>query len=229
MPKNTRTAKPSRTPGQNAKPSSRKKIGRRLERIARQIKDSDEFVDHVAGLCGRYRHEHALRESAAQAAVRQSTRTFQRHAGALAVWLQQAHDGAMTAIEREALDRIGALLHGSPGAARSQSAPVLNWLTRASQAAEESIVKMARRQNDVAGGAARVVAEGLRATFEHHKLKVTLSAVGSDRPANAVGLLCAIAQDAGDDSLDADTAKAAVRDAGRAQHPAAAIREKTDR
>lgn len=219
MPKNTRSAKRSRTPKQHTKPITRKKIGKRLERLAREIKDSDEFVDHVAGLCGRYRHEHALRESAAQAAVRQSMRAFQRHAAALTEWLRQAHDGAMTSIEREALDRIGNLLHGSPGAARSQSAPVLEWLTRANQAAEESIAKMARRQDGAAGGAARVVAEGLRATFEHHKLKVTLSA-GADQPANAVALLCAIARDAGDESLDPDAAKAALRDAGRPQRPA---------
>jgi len=221
MAKNTRSAKSSRSriQKQHAGSIKRRKPGKRLERIARQIKDSDEFVDHVAGLCGRYRHEHALREGAAQAALRQSTRTFHRYATALALWLQQAHDGAMTAIEREALDRIGTLLHGSPGAARAQTGPILDWLTRAGQAAEASIAKMTRRQDDLAGSAAQVVAEGLRATFEHHKLKVTLSATDPEQP-NAVLLLCAIARDAGDDSLDADAAKAALREAGRARRPA---------
>lgn len=224
MPKNSRSVRSSRSraPKQHAKRISRKKVSKRLERIAREVKDSDEFVDHVAGLCGHYRREHELREGATQAAVRQSTRAFHRHATALALWLRQAHDGAMTAIEREAFDRIGNLLHGSHGVARSQSAPILDWLTRAGQAAEKSMTKMTRRQGDVTDSAARAVAEGLRATFEHHKLKVSLSGIGSDRPANAVLLLCAIARDAGDDSLDPDTAKAALREAGRARRPASA-------
>jgi len=220
MAKHTRSAKSSRSriSKRHAGPIKHRKPSKRLERIARQIKDSDEFVDHVAGLCSRYRHAHALREGAAQAALRQSTRAFQRHATALALWLQQAHDGATTAIERESLDRIGVLLHGSPGAARAQSGPILDWLTRASQAAEASIAKMTR-QDDLADSAARAVAEGLRATFEHHKLKVTLAATDPEQP-NAVLLLCAIARDAGDDALDADAAKAALRDAGRARRPA---------
>ena len=219
MAKNTRSAQPSRSriPKQHTGAIKRRKTGKRLERIARQVKDSDEFVDHVAGLCSRYRHEHGLREGSTQAALRQSTRAFHRHATALALWLQQAHDGAMTAIEREALDRIGTLLHGSSGAARAQTRPILDWLTRAGQAAETSLAKMTRRQNDLADSAARTVAEGLRATFEHHKLKVVLSATDPDHP-NAVLLLCAIARDAGDHSLDADAAKAALREAGRARH-----------
>lgn len=219
MAKHTRSAPPARTSKQPAAPVKRKKPSKRLERIARQIKDSDEFVDHVAGLCSRYRHEHALHGGTAQAAIRQSTRAFHRHATALALWLQQAHDGAATAVEREALDRIGNLLHGAPGAARTQSAPILAWLTRAGQAAEASIAKAARRQNDQAGSAARAVAEGLRATFEYHKLKVTLSAAGMQQAPNAVLLLCAIARDAGDDSLDPDTARAALRETGRARRP----------
>lgn len=214
MTKKTRSAKParSRTPKQPTGSIKRRKPGKRLERIARQIKDTDEFIDHVGSLCNRYRHEHALREGAAQAALRQSTRTFHRHASALALWLKQAHDGAAMSIEREALDRIGTLLHGSPGTARAHSAPILDWLTRASQAAETNSAKVTRQED--AAGAARIVAEGLRATFEHHKLKVTLTATDSEQP-NTVLLLCAIARDAGDDSLDVDAAKAALREAGR--------------
>lgn len=218
MAKNTRSA---RTPKPSSRPIGRNRIGKRLERLARQIKDCDEFVDHVAGLRNRYRHEQALRESAAQTALRQSTRTFHRHAAALALWLRQAHDGSMTAIEREALDRIGAQLHGSAGAARAQSAPILAWLTRAGQAAEASIARTTPRQDGLAGAdTARTVAEGLRATFEYHKLKVTLSAADPQQPA-AVLLLCAIARDAGDDSLDADAARTALREAGRARPRAA--------
>ena len=189
------------------------KIGKRLEAVAREIKDADEFVEHVAGLAKRYRREHALRVGDAQADLRQSLRTFQKYASALAEWLQQANTGKPTAIERKALDAFGTKLFGSPVQARPQSIQTLDWLTRASKAADDTVTEMKQ------GGAddvLKIAAEGLRATFEHHKLK--LSAGSDKKPGDAVRLLCAIAREAGE-TVEPAAAKAALRDTNR---PAAA-------
>jgi len=198
-----------RPAGTSGAPANRKKISKRLEKIARQIKDSDEFVSHVAGLCNHYRRELALRGGAAQAAMRQSTRTFHKHALALSLWLQRAHESNTTSIEREALNKMGA------AALRPQTAQALDWLLRATEMAAESISKMSRRRNDEDGTVLRIVAEGLRVTFDHHGLKVLTG--GPDQPTDAVRLLDAIAKDAGDSALGPDAAKAALRDTKRPQ------------
>jgi hypothetical protein len=63
-----------------------------------------------------------------------------------------------------------------------------------------------------ADDALRIAAEGLRATFEHHKLKL---AAGTDKkPGDAVRLLCAIAREAGE-TIEPATAKAALKDSNR--------------
>lgn len=187
------------------------KIGKRLEAVAREIKNADEFVEHVAGLAKRYRRENALRAGDAQTELRQSLRTFQKHASALAEWLQQANTGKANAIERKAFDALGTQLFGSPVLARPQSTQTLEWLTRASHAAEATVGEMKQGGAD---DALRIAAEGLRATFEHHKLKL---ATGTDKnPGEAVRLLCAIAREAGE-TIDPSTAKAALRN----KHPSA--------
>ncbi|WP_218042893.1 hypothetical protein [Steroidobacter gossypii] len=192
------------------------KIGKRLEAVAREIKDADEFVEHVAGLAKRYRREHALRAGDAQAELRQSLRTFQKHASALVEWLEQAHGGKATAIERKAFDALGTKLFGSPVLARPQSTQMLDWLIRASQAADATVGEM---KQGGAEDALRIAAEGLRATFEHHKLKL---ATGSDKnPGEAVRLLCAIAREAGE-TIEPAAAKSALRDSHRPAAAAAA-------
>ncbi|MBL8271273.1 hypothetical protein [Steroidobacter sp.] len=197
----------------NAAPTKVVKLGKRLEAVAREIKDADEFVEHVAGLAKRYRREHALRAGDAQAELRQSLRTFHKHASALAEWLNLANGGKATAIERKAFDAVGTKLFGSPVLARPQSTQTLDWLTRASQAADETVTEM--KQGGVED-ALRIAAEGLRATFEHHKLKL---AAGSDKkPGDAVRLLLAIARDAGE-TIEPASARAALKDSSR---PAAA-------
>ncbi len=183
----------------------RKKISKRLENIAREIKDSNEFVNHVAGLCNHYRREMALHAGAAQAAMRQSTRAFHKHALALALWLERAHESDAASIEREALDKMGV----------PQAAQTLEWLQRASKMAEESIATLSRRGGDDGGAVSRVVAEALRVTFDYHGLKVLTA--GPEKPTEAVRLLCAIARDAGDTALDPDMARAALRDSKRAR------------
>lgn len=206
-------AKSSSSPANKSPPAKVVKIGKRLEAVAREIKDADEFVEHVSGLAKRYRREHALRAGDAQTDLRQSLRTFHKHASALAEWLQQANTGKATAIERKAFDALGTKLFGSPVLARPQSTQTLEWLTRASKAAEDTITEM---KQGGAEDALKIAAEGLRATFEHHKLKL---AAGSDKkPGDAVRLLCAIAREAGE-TIEPAVAKAALRDANR---PAAA-------
>jgi hypothetical protein len=198
---------------QPAAPAKVVKIAKRLESVAREIKDADDFVEHVAGLAKRYRREHALRIGDAQAELRQSLRTFHKHASALAEWLEQANDGKATAIERKAFDALGTKLYGSPVLARAPSTQALEWLTRAAQAAELTAAEMKQGGTD---DALRIAAEGLRATFEHHKLKL---AAGTDKkPGDAVRLLCAIAREAGE-TLEPAAAKAALKDTLR---PAAA-------
>lgn len=187
------------------------KIGKRLEAVAREIKDADEFVEHVAGLANRYRREQALVSGDTQAELRQALRTFHKHASLLVEWLQQANGGKPSAIERKAFDAIGTKLHGSPVLARPPSVQASEWLAKASEAAQETLAGMKRIDGD--NTALRIAAEGLRATFEHHKLKVTLA--GGDQPSEAVRLLCAIARDAGDDSIEPTRARIALRDANR--------------
>lgn len=185
------------------------KIGKRLEALAREIKDNDEFVEHVAGLAKRYRREHALRVGDAQAELRQSLRTFHKHADALVEWLQQANGGKAAAIERKAFDALGTKLFGSPVLARPMSTQTLDWLTRASKAADDTVTEM---KEGGAEDALKIAAEGLRATFEHHKLKL---AAGSDKkPGDAVRLLCAIAREAGE-TIEPAAAKTALKDSHR--------------
>jgi hypothetical protein len=206
-------AQPSRAPSNPAAPAKVVKIGKRLEAVAREIKDADEFIEHVAGLAKRYRREHALRAGDAQADLRQALRTFHKHAGALAEWLQQANTGKATAMERKAFDALGTKLFGSPVLARPQCAQIQEWLIRASKAAEETITEM---KQGGAEDALRIAAEGLRATFEHHKLKLAIG--GDKKPGDAVRLLCAIAREAGE-TIEPAVAKAALRESHR---PAAA-------
>ena len=192
-----------------APPAKVVKIGKRLETVAREIKDADDFVEHVAGLAKRYRREHALRVGDAQAELRQSLRTFHKHAVALAEWLEQANNGKATAIERKAFDAFGTKLYGSPVLARPPSTQALDWLTRAGQAADATVTEM---KNGGVDDALRIAAEGLRATFEHHKLKL---AAGTDKkPGDAVRLLGAIAREAGE-TVEPAAAKAALRDTNR--------------
>ncbi|GFE85411.1 hypothetical protein [Steroidobacter agaridevorans] len=217
MPAKSKSAAKRRPAPLAAKPAAAPakvvKIGKRLESVAREIKDADDFVEHVAGLAKRFRREHALRIGDAQTELRQSLRTFHKHASALAEWLEQANNGKATAIERKAFDAFGTKLYGSPVLARPPSAQALDWLTRASEAADATAIEMKQGGAD---DALRIAAEGLRATFEHHKLKL---AAGTDKkPGDAVRLLCAIAREAGE-TIEPATAKAALKDTHR---PAAA-------
>jgi hypothetical protein len=190
------------------------KIGKRLEGVAREIKDANDFVEHVAGLAKRYRREAALRAGDAQAELRQALRAFHKHATGLTEWLGQALNGKANASERQAFDAVGAKLYGSPVLARPPSTQTLEWLTRASQAAEDAVAQL--KQGGTDNAALGIAAEGLRATFEHHKLKLALGS--NTQPGEAVRLLCAIAREAGE-TIEPAVAKEALRSSNR---PAAA-------
>ncbi len=73
----SKSVKAAQRPQADAAQAKAVKIGKRLEAVAREIKDADEFVEHVAGLAKRYRREQALRAGDAQAELRQSLRLFQ--------------------------------------------------------------------------------------------------------------------------------------------------------
>jgi hypothetical protein len=187
----------------------RRKPGKALEKAAREIKNSDEFVEHVGNLSDRYRREHALDAGPRNSAARQSLRTFHKSAAALALWLAQADKS--TSAEHDALDKIGVALYGSAGHAHAASKNVLEWLAQAEGAAARCIADASSRKSRK--NAPRIAAEGLRATFEHHQLKLS-TAGAKDKPSDCVRLLCAIAKNAGDASLTAAEAKQFLVESG---------------
>jgi hypothetical protein len=187
----------------------RKKPGKTLEKAARAIKDSNEFVEHVGNLSDSYRHEHALDAGPRNSAVRQSLRTFQKHAEALVLWLEQADKPSSA--EHDALNKMGVVLYGSAGHAHAASKSVLEWLAQSESAATRCITETAGKKSPK--HAPRIAAQGLRATFEHHQLK--LSTAGTqENPGDAVRLLCLIAKHAGDASLTAQDAKQFLLESG---------------
>lgn len=187
----------------------RRKPGKALTKAAREIKDSDEFVAHVGNLSDRYRQEHALDAGPGNNAARQSLRAFHKHAAALTLWLEQADKS--TSAEQDALNKIGAVLYGSAGHAHAASKSVLEWLARSESAATRCIAETATRKSQK--NAPRIAAEGLRATFEHHQLKVSTAGT-KDKPGDAVRLLCAIAKNAGDATLTPADAKQFLVESG---------------
>ena len=212
MPKTTRT--PSIRPEAPARAVvKRRKPGKALEKAARQVKDSDEFVEHIANIADRYRREHALDMGPRGRAVRQSMNVFRKHAAALSAWLQQAHKEGLTAPEFDALNRIGTVLNGVPGLARAQSKDVQSWLAQAGKAADTCIADAKRQPRNSDKNAPRIGAEGLRATFEHHKLKFSTQLTKVSQ-SDAVRLLCAIAKDAGDSAMTPQAARQTLVESG---------------
>lgn len=209
MPKTT-AASPS--------PLKRRKPGKTLESLARQIKDSDEFVAHVGNISDRYRREHALDLGPRGRDVRQSLKLFHKHAAALESWLRQALQESRPAPGHDALGKIGTALQGAPALIHARSREVQSWLAQAAQAANKCIAESARVQRAADASAPRIAAEGLRATFEHHQLKLStrLSKAG---PSDAIRLLCAVARNAGDAELTPQAARQALLESARNRAP----------
>lgn len=173
----------------------RPRLRKSLERMARELKDSDEFVDHIGAICARYRAMHAQDSKDAQAALKQSLRSFRRHAAALAQWLERAFRSKPGTIEAQALSQLERTLVGTPGFISGQSRPVGAWLSQTERAAAGFL----DRSNGLrlARNAPRATAEALLATFDHHQLKVALG--GKRTPGPIVQLLHEIAKVAGDE------------------------------
>lgn len=190
----------------------RKKPGKTLEKAAREIMDSDDFVQHVGNIADHYRREHELDGAARSRAVRQALKTFSRHATALADWLEQAHRNGQSSAEYDALNKIAVGLHGAPHLAQAQSKSVLDWLTQAGKAADRAIASTRSTGERVAP---RMAAEALRATFEHHRLKWSTS-ISKGQPSAPVRLLCAIAKSAGDPALTPADARKSLLESGKA-------------
>lgn len=205
---------PKTIPASSKNKEKRRKPGKALETVARQIKDSDEFVGHVASISDRYRREHALDLGSRSRDVRQSLKVFHKHAAALEVWLRLAHKENRSAPECDALEKLGAAMHGAPALVYARSKEVQSWLEQAAKAADKSITDSARAPRNADANAPRVAAEGLRATFEHHQLKFSTK-VGKESQSDAVRLLCAVAKNAGDAELTPQDARKALVESGR--------------
>lgn len=196
--------------------TKRRKPSKALDKAARQVKDADDFVEHIGNVAERYRREHALDLGPRGKSVKQAVGAFLKHATALAAWLQQAHKENQSTPESDALDKISVVLHGAPGLAHAQSKDIESWLARAGKAAEKCGTDGKRqsrgsRKSGTERNAPRIAAEGLRATFEHHKLKFSTQ-VTKTKQSDAVRLLCAIAKHAGDSDMTPQAARQALVD-----------------
>jgi hypothetical protein len=183
----------------------RKKISSTLERAARGVRDSDEFVGHIGSIAERYRREHALETGPRGKDVRRALKVFRKHATGLAGWFEQAQT-KQSSLEYEALAKIGAVMHSAPNQTLASSASILSWLEQAERAAQVAEAQLSKKS---ALNASRISIEALRATFEHHGLKWSTQ-LTKTTTSDAISLLCAIAKSAGDVSMTPQQARAAM-------------------
>jgi hypothetical protein len=171
---------------------NKRRRSKTLEKAARAVRDTDEFVEHVFSIARGFAAHHELDTGAGIRGVRQALRTFDKHAGALAQWLKQSSRAGSA--EHQALATLGG----------PETAAVSDWLQRHARAASTAEGKLAGTK---LRQAPRFAARALRATFEHHKLKVSHQ-VTAKKQSDAVQLLCAIARDGGDPTVTAAQARA---------------------
>jgi hypothetical protein len=183
-----------------------KKISSTLEKVARSIRDSDEFVGHVGSIADRYRRERALETGPRGRDVRRTLKAFRKHAAGLADWLEQAQVRP-TSLEFEALAKLGAVMHSAPNQTLAASANIVAWLRQADSSAGAAEVLLKPRKSDL--NAPKIAADALRATFERHGLKWSTQ-VTKKSASEAVRLLCAIAKSAGDVAVTPQQARAAM-------------------
>jgi hypothetical protein len=179
---------------------SKRRRSKTLEKIARAIKDDDEFVEHVFNIARGFEAHHELDSGAGARAVRQTLKAFEKHAAGLVEWLE--HSSQRGTPQFEALNSIAEWLQ-SRGMPSTAPAGARIWLEHAAQASRKAETKLQGKKLQNAPGFA---AEALRATFEHHKLKMSLQATAK-KQSDAIKLLCAIAKDGGDDSMTPEQAK----------------------
>jgi hypothetical protein len=185
----------------------RKKISSSLEKIARSIRDSDEFVGHIASIADRYRREYTLETGPRGKDVRRTLKAFRKHAIGLTQWLQQAQ-ARQSSLEYEALTRIGAVMHSAPNQTLASSVTIVSWLDQAERSAAVAEAQLGSKKSEI--NAPRIAVEALRSTFEHHGLKWSTQ-VTKTTASDAVKLLCAITKSAGD-AMTPQEARAAMSD-----------------
>jgi hypothetical protein len=144
-------------------------------------------------------------------------RIFRKHAAALDRWLEQAQRQHPATIEAQAFGQLSEELQSAQGLIRVQTQTMRDWLSHTERAAGRYLERSVRSR--AVPSAPRLTAEALLATFDHHKLKITL---GSKRtPGAIVGLLREIAKAAGAD-LTTEDARAAFTAARAPVHFATA-------
>lgn len=178
--------------GYNAR-MKRKRINAALAKAARDVHDSDAFIEHIGNIAERYKRERALETGPRGREVRQALKTFRKHADALSAWLTTAQSKA-SSLEYEALAKLGAAMRSAPNQTLASSAQIVAWLRQANAAAEAAEAQLANKKALRAG---TLAAEALKATFEHHGVKwsTQLSKNGSG---SAIRMLCAITKAAGE-------------------------------
>jgi hypothetical protein len=173
---------------------SQKRRSKTLEKAARTVKDSDEFVEHVFAIARGFAEHHELDVGAGSRGVRRSLAAFEKHARGLVEWLELATERGT--VEHEALNAISSQFpslgvpYVDPAAARAW----LQHATRASKKADKQMLGKKLRN------APRFATQALRATFEYHRLKIAYQA-SERKQSDAVKLLCAIAKDGGDPTM----------------------------
>jgi len=170
----------------------RKKISASLEKLARGIRDSDEFVGHIASIADRYKREYVLETGPRGKDVRRTLKLFRKHASGLTEWFAQA--AKPSSLEFEALAKIGGVMHSAPNQTLASTVTLTSWLDQAEKAAA---VAETRLGSKTARNAPQIAVEALRATFERHGLKWSTQ-LSKANSSDAIKLLCAIAKGAGE-------------------------------
>lgn len=184
-----------------------------MEKAARAVKDSDEFVAHIFNIARGFQAHHDLDVGMGARGVRRSLNELTKHATRLLQWLERSD--ARGAPEHEALSTIEATL---PNLGLPLIDPALprTWLGNAVKAGARAQVQL---QGKKLSNAPRFAATALRATFEHHGLKVSHRST-AQKESDAIKLLCAIAKDGGDATVTATQAREWLIESARSARPA---------
>lgn len=185
-----------------------KKRTKSLEKAARSVKDSDEFVEHIFNIARGFAAHHALDSGVGARGVRQSLKTLEKHASKIVQWFAAADKRGTP--EHEALRSVSDAFQ-ELGFGYADASATRRWLQHSVRASSKA---QARLQGRKLKNAPRFAAEALRATFEHHKLKVSHQAT-EKKQSDAVKLLRAIAKDGGDATFTPAQAREWLIESGR--------------
>jgi hypothetical protein len=187
---------------------SKRRRTKALEKAARAVKDGDAFVEHIFNIARGFAAHHELDVGAGARGVRQSLKAFDKHATKLLEWFEASTERGTP--EHEALSAIS-IAFQDVGAPYADASATRTWLENAVRASKAAGTRLHGKKLRYAP---RFAAEALRATFEHHKLKVSHQAT-EKKQSDAVKLLCAIAKDGGDPSMTPAHAREWLVQSGR--------------